>query len=117
MRPTATRAFLFLLTVFGGYALYGFNFGNDFFEILRRFIDQKQLPNDGIPNEYTSLTGLKYFDDLLSNFVLFFWPCVNGDHPDISLFGMLFIGQSVAAWTLTMLEGMRTGNAGQLISL
>jgi len=48
--------------------------------------------------------------------LLFFAPAVSGDFPDLGAFGRAGLGGFGAAWTLMMMESLRVGNQGKLIS-
>lgn len=65
----------------------------------------------------TSFTGYGPPDELLATFLVFFWPVVDGENPSTSLIGFVFAGQAVAIWIALVLEGLRKGNAGRVISL
>jgi len=115
MPHTLGKASLLVLTLFGGWCLYGFSTTNSFFEAITGLNERILLP-DGVSyhHVFTSVTPI---DGLLSTILTFFWPVVDGEHTDLCLTGILFGGQAVAAWTLTMLEGMRRGNSWRVVSL
>ena len=73
------------------------------------------LPGTSIPLK-TSYTGIEAIDDQLAVLVTFFWPIVDGNTPALSLFCIQFEGGFVAVWSMFMIEGMRAGNKGRLIS-
>ena len=76
--------------------------------------DPLSLPN-GAPLK-VHYTGLKALDRHLSTLAIIFWPVMDGSMPNLSLDTLSFVGQVVAVWSLCMLEGMRAGNKGKLIS-
>lgn len=115
MLLTLSRTSLLVLTLFGGWCLHGFSTTNGLFETITNLKEQTLLPS-GV-SYHNVYTGLAPIDDLLSNLLTFFWPVVDGEHPDLCLTCILFAGQAVAAWTLTMLESMRRGNSWRMISL
>jgi hypothetical protein len=65
----------------------------------------------------TSFAGYDPPDGLLATLLVFFWPVVDGENPGASLIGFVFVGQAVAMWIVMVLEGLRKGNAGRVISL
>ncbi|KAK5946107.1 hypothetical protein PMZ80_000247 [Knufia obscura] len=115
MLLSLSKASLLALTLLGGWCLHGFFTTNGFYETITRLTEQKLLPN-GV-SYHNVFTGIRPLDDMLSILLTFFWPVVDGEHPDSSLISILFAGQAVAAWTLTMLEGLRKGNSWRAISL
>jgi len=115
MPHTLSKASLLVLTLFGGWCLHGFSTSNSFFETITSLNEQALLPNGR--SYHNVFTGVAPVDGLLSTLLTFFWPVVDGEHPDLCLTGILFGGQAVAAWTLTMLEGMRRGNSWRVVSL
>lgn len=73
------------------------------------------LPGTDIPLK-ESYTRIEAIDKQLGVLALFFWPVVDGSTPALSLFCLQFQGEVVAVWSLFMLEGMRAGNKGRIIS-
>ncbi|MCJ1269966.1 hypothetical protein MMC22_009859 [Lobaria immixta] len=79
------------------------------------------IKNDGyLPRTTKPLrrfyTGISPIDHQLSSLILFFWPIADAHLPTLTLFWVNFCGEMVIAWTLIMLEGMRKGYRGRLIS-
>ena len=79
------------------------------------------IKNDGyLPRTTKPLrrfyTGISPIDHQLSSLILFFWPVTDAHLPTLTLFWVNFCGEMVIAWTLIMLEGMRKGYRGRLIS-
>lgn len=64
-----------------------------------------------------SFTGYDPPDGLLATLLVFFWPIIDGENPAASLIGFVFAGQTVAVWTIYVLEGWRKINQGRIISL
>ena len=62
-------------------------------------------------------TGIAAIDSQLVFMLHFFWPVVNGAEPAISLLISQFGGELFGVWSLVMLEGIRAGNRGKVISL
>ena len=61
-------------------------------------------------------TGTSPIDHQLSSLAIFFWPIADAHLPTLTLFWVNFSGELVMSWTLIMIEGMRKGNRGSLIS-
>ena len=108
-----TASSLILLSILGGYCLHGFATTNGLYDAIKN-LNGKSTLHDGTPYSNT-FTGTA-LDRPLSTILTFFWPVVDGSQPDLSLASLLFGGQFVAAWTVTMLEGMRKGNHWRLAS-
>lgn len=105
---------LIALTFLGGYLIHGFSFQNGFYDAVARLTEQRVV-HDGTP--YTStITSIAPLDSTLSTLLTFFWPVVDGNNPGLSLACFLFAGQFVAAWTVTIIEGLRTGKTRRLAS-
>lgn len=64
----------------------------------------------------TSYTGVPAIDRTLTTLVIFFAPMVDFNNTASSLFSIFGLGQFAAAWGLLVMESMRIGNAGRLIS-
>ena len=63
--------------------------------------------------KYTRIGPL---DHLLTTLTIFFYQAVDGSSPHTSLQSFHFGGQVFAIWGLLLLEGIRKGNQGKLIS-
>jgi hypothetical protein len=96
------------LVAFGYAALHIFGASNGLFELIPAAIENGVYAH--------KFTGVKGIDDLFNFFVAFFWPCVDGNNPGISLLSIVFAGQMLAGWALIIMEGYRAGNAGRAIS-
>jgi hypothetical protein len=110
---------LAVLAVLGAGTLHGLSVRNGLYDLIERHKTQGILPN-GIDEPYkTHFTGVGPLDDLLSTLVLFFWPVVTkaGGGAGLNLLGVLFAGQGCAALTMLLIEGMRKGNEGRVVSL
>ncbi|KAK9427648.1 hypothetical protein V1505DRAFT_21404 [Lipomyces doorenjongii] len=117
MKINISNLLLSALLVFGGGALHAFSTTNGLYTLVNRLVDKRELPDRNLSLTYDK-TFISYaaVDDLLRGLITFFWPIANGSHAGLSLLSFLFAGQTVASWTLTMLEGIRKGNRGYLIS-
>lgn len=61
-------------------------------------------------------TGIRSLDNQLGVLTVFFWELVDGSLPHASLHAVRFGMQVMVAWGLVMVEGMRAGNKGLIIS-
>lgn len=61
-------------------------------------------------------TGILPVDHQLSSLTIFFWPIADAHLPSLTLLWVNLSGELVMSWTLIMIEGMRKGNRGGLIS-
>lgn len=73
------------------------------------------LPQSEIPLR-RFYTGISPIDNQLSSLIIFFWPIADAHLPTLTVFWVNFCGELVMSWTLIMIEGMRKGNKGSLIS-
>ncbi|KAI1340542.1 hypothetical protein F5Y15DRAFT_378979 [Xylariaceae sp. FL0016] len=105
--------------IFGGYATIGSITKNGFGEVIGALKEGRVAILRGAPEPYkTAYTGVAAIDNQLSVLVAFFSPLVDGPVPaDVRLFYVWGMAQFVASWTLLMLEGLRVGNRGRLVSL
>lgn len=103
------HAALLALGVFGYVALHHFGNSNGFFDLITAAVE-----NGVYSHKFTPAQAV---NDACNFFVAFFWPCVDGNHPGLSLASFVFAGQMVAGWGLVMMEAYRVGNSGRAISL
>lgn len=75
--------------------------------------DSLQAHLKGEPIQFTTLKPL---DSLLTLLVRFFQPIPNGNDIYLSLFTIFMAGQLLAVCVLVVVEGLRAGNRGKLIS-
>lgn len=61
-------------------------------------------------------TGISPVDHQLSSLTIFFWPIADAHLPSLTLLWVNLSGELVMSWTLIMIEKMRKGNRGGLIS-
>jgi len=71
---------------------------------------------DAMVKTFTGIERLEFVDKQLQVLVTFFAPVVDPAYPGLNLFSIHGAGQFGAAWTLMMMEGMRMGNRGRIIS-
>jgi hypothetical protein len=105
---------LLLLAALGFWTLWGFPYTNGLLKILADL----HLPGASIPGPTFApmrqrYTGIKIIDTQLTTLVGFFFTAVDGNRADVSLIGLDFGSQVVAAWMLLTIEGMRVGNKGK----
>lgn len=110
-----SRITLLGLCLLGGLSLHVFGDKNEFFRMMEQQQARGLLP-DGKTRFSLSLTGIEGFDNFANILLLFFWPTVDGMHPDLSLLSFVFAAQSLSAVMLVALEALRGSNAGRLIS-
>lgn len=115
MLLATARVVLVLLIFVGGYCLHGFSSSNGFFPALTKLVENARL-DDGSHYD-PHFTGLSALDQLLQTLLSYFWPVCDGEHPYLSAHCVLFGGQFVAAWTVSVLEGRRKRNAWRIASL
>ena len=81
-----------------------------------RDVGPRILPGTTAPLR-TSYTGIKPIDYQLTVLCLFFWELIDGSQPNASLLCFHFAGQLAAGWGLLMVEKLRSGNKGRIITL
>jgi hypothetical protein len=64
-----------------------------------------------------SYTGIEFIDAQLVVLITFFAPFLDVKNVESTLFSLFGFGQFGAAWTLLMMESLRSGNEGKLVSL
>ena len=104
-----THFFLLALGIFGYFALHHLGQSNGFFDLINA-----SVANGVYAQQFVSIKPL---NDVANFFLAFFWPCVDGNNPGLSLACYVFAGQWIAGWTLITMEGYRAGNRGRAISL
>ena len=65
----------------------------------------------------TTFTGIKPIDDQLALLAVIFYPVLDGSLPQASLWALMFGGQVAAVYVLMLIESVRSGNQGKLITL
>jgi hypothetical protein len=61
-------------------------------------------------------TGIGLIDYQLTVLTVFFWGIVDGSAPAASLHALRFGSQIPVIWGVLLIEGMRAGNKGKVIS-
>ena len=101
--------------LFGTWILAGSNGTVAILEALAKQ-DVPLLPgsNDPLLKAYT---GVGPIDRQLTILVVFFSPVLDPRNGALMLYSIFGLGQFGAAWTIMMMEGMRRGNKGKIVSL
>ena len=61
-------------------------------------------------------SGERFVDQQLTVLVTFFAPVLDTNNTALTLFSIAGFGQFGAVWTLMMMESMRMGNKGKVVS-
>ena len=106
-------------SLLGAYAAVGAMTTNGFGDAINIYIVDP--PHRGFPGAPLPLlrkyTGVAAIDDVLAMPVGFFSALFDGDvAPEYRLYTLWGMVQFAACWTLVVLEGLRVGNRGRLIS-
>lgn len=119
MAPRPATVLLPLTILSGVYLLHGLGFTpNGVMPHLKQIIESPtgKWPGTSQPHK-RSFTGLKPIDEILLNLNPFFAHLVDGGNPSLSIWCLFFAGQYGVAWGLCVLESLRAGNKGRVISL
>ena len=111
-RPITATAVLACVTAFAIISILDLTRRNGFASMTSETRGVPGAPLHDAPNEpsLTTFVGIEPIDTVLRILVGFFYPCVNGKHPELSLLCVLFCGQMLPLHTIMMLEGLRSGN-------
>jgi hypothetical protein len=113
-------ALLLLLLIAGAafYCLWVVASNNGLFEQIGGNVKQKvpMFPGSNSPLVLKYI-GVGAIDRQLSNLVTFFGPLVTVGDESLHLFSMFGLGQFGGAWTLLVMESLRSGNRGRAVSL
>ncbi|KAH8595612.1 hypothetical protein B0O99DRAFT_511850 [Bisporella sp. PMI_857] len=114
---TLALVLLPLLSILGAFGTWTLGSKNGLFKGIVELIEQEDARFPGTKDSLVrSYTGIKAIDHQLQILVIFFAPVVDSSNGNLSLFSITGAGQFGAAWTLLMLEGMRQGNRGKVVS-
>lgn len=107
-----------LLAVIGVLGTFKLAKDNGFIDLLNASLASARptLPDSILPLR-TRWTGIAAIDKQAATFVSFFWACLDGKTPALSLQAVHFMGQGTALWVLLLVESFRVGNAWRLVSL
>src|SRR6266516_821330 len=109
-----SQILLLLLAALGFWTLWGFPYTNGMLKILTDLhVPGASIPGPTFVPMRQKYTGIKIVDIQLTTLVGFFFTAIDGNRADVSLLGLEFGSQVVAAWMLITIEGMRFGNKGK----
>lgn len=118
--PLATLPFqaaLLALCAAGCYLTWGLFIGNGSKALMEHIRDVGPHILTGTDAPIKQIyTGIRSVDSQLSVLTVFFWEIVDGSMPHASLHAIRFGAQVMVMWGLVMIEGMRAGNQGSIIS-
>lgn len=66
--------------------------------------------------ERKAYSGIGPVDALVGRLTPFFWPLINAEKPELTIFGIWMFGQLWASETVVIVEGWRVGNMGRAVS-
>jgi hypothetical protein len=113
---TVTLLLLPILSIAGAFTTLVLAGCNGTFHIVENAIKISRLPGTYDPL-LTAYTGIGFLDYQLTILVAFFAPVVDLKNSDLVLSSTFGLGQFGAGWTLMMMESLRSGNKGRIISL
>ena len=116
MALTLPKLILVVLSAWGFWTLWGFPYTNGLLKMLGDLQKPGALLINTSEPMKTHYTGVKVIDRQLTVLVAFFYTATDGNRADVSLHGLDLGGQVIAAWTLIVVESMRQGNKGKLIT-
>ena len=91
---------------------------NGLFSQITTLLEQKHALFPGSQSPLVrSYTGIAVIDGPLTFLVTFFAPIIEASSASLSLFSLFGLGQLGAVWTLLLLESLRVGNRGEVVSL
>ena len=107
-----------LLSVAASYVLFFLGDKNGTFGIIENYTKATApiYPESDEPL-VTRYTGIQGVDAQLVVLVTFFSPVVKGNNVPLTLHTHFGFGQFGAGWTLLIMESLRRGNKGRLVSL
>lgn len=114
----AVTAALAAIGIFGYFSILGLIQRNGWADMFAEAIAQEKVKlSDMNESSKTGFIGIAPLDFFLDQLIRFFYPCVSGERPELSLFAAYFAGQVLPLHTAVVLEGLRKGNKGTIISL
>lgn len=119
--PALLVASLLACALVGGYAAVGSMDRSGFSDAIFAHVVDAEPGAGGFPGAPAPLlrryTGIEAVDYVLAVLVGFFSGLIGGDvAPQYRLFTLWGMTQFGACWTLVVLEGLRAGNRGRLVS-
>ncbi|TLS30248.1 hypothetical protein PpBr36_03800 [Pyricularia pennisetigena] len=118
MGPFTTSSVIPLAAaVAAAYCIIGLQKQNGLFDMLNTLAEEHptRLPDSDVDGALIDV-GDSGFGKFLLVLVRFFYPIMTGESPRLSLFSFWFAGQVISMHTLLVLEGLREGNRGRMIS-
>ncbi|EEY23390.1 conserved hypothetical protein [Verticillium alfalfae VaMs.102] len=114
---TATTGALLALNAFGVLSIGGLLFLNGWMDMKDDLMAQPEpmLPGAGGPAR-TYFTGSAALDEALTGILKFFYPCVSGEMPALSLFTAYMAGQVLPIHTALLLESSRAGHRSTMLA-
>ena len=108
---------LLLLSAAGWYGTWYLLLNNGTVAKMRLIRDMglRFLPGTEEPIR-TTYTGIELIDHQLAALTLLFWEQVDGSRPDASLFCYHFASQVFEGWGVLVIESLRRGNKGRIVS-
>ncbi|MCJ1245359.1 hypothetical protein MMC30_002563 [Trapelia coarctata] len=111
------QAVLLALCAAGCYLTWGLFIGNGSKALMEHIRDVGPHILTGTDAPIKQIyTGIGPLDEQLGVLTVFFWEIVDGSMPHASLHAIRFGAQVMVMWGLVMIEGMRTGNRGSIVS-
>lgn len=115
----ASPWYLVALAAAAGYCIIGLQQKSGWFDLVNAFgaSHPTQLPGTGLDSTLrTEFMGFPAVDFHIAGVIRSFYAMVSGEHQPTTVFSFWFTGQLLAIQALQMLEGLRAGNRGKLIS-
>lgn len=101
----------------GVYGLFGLGFAGGLMKILQAVIGDSNSSWPGTTSPFRrTFTGVSPIDAWLTNLNPFFAHLADGSDANLSLFWLFMFGQYGVAWALVLMESLRVGNAGKIVS-
>jgi hypothetical protein len=107
-----------LIAIAAVYCLWIVSTNNGLFGQINGIVEQKQPMFPGSKSPLMlKYTGVAAVDRQMSILVTFFGPVVQVGYEPLHLFSLFGLGQFGGAWTLLVMESLRRGNRGKVVSL
>ena len=112
--PTISRVTWLSLSLLGAATLHGISTKSGFYDLVESYKKKSVLGDGTLYNG--KITTVAPIDDFVGVLIQFFWPCVDGNDPGLSLLSFLFGGQATSFVAISLLDALRAGNKGKLVS-
>lgn len=117
MTTRLTKLALLALALLGFKSLMLFSIENGLVDFLAQVQDTGTFPDgDGVPLAPLLPGWHPTMDWQLRAHVVFLWSFVDGRRPDMALVLLEFVGAFGAAWVLIVMDSLREGSKGRLVS-